>query len=68
MLLWLKESKRLPTKPHFFTSPAAEAEDGVVNGEREGEIKDGKEEANGVSLVEVDDNDDDENLGLGLDL
>lgn len=70
MLLGLKESNKLPTKPHFVTS-LGEAEDGEVNEERGGETKEGKGRANGVSLVEGDDSDDDdedEKLGLGLGL
>jgi hypothetical protein len=70
VLLGLKESNKLPTKPHFFTS-LGEAEDGEVKEER-GETKEGKGRANGVSLVEGDDSDDDddedEKLGLGLGL
>lgn len=65
MLLGLKESNRLPTKPHLFT---LEVEDGEVNElERGGEIKEGKAKANGVSLGEGDD-DEDEDLGLGFGL
>jgi hypothetical protein len=69
LLLGLKDSNKLPTKPHFCTSPG-EAEDGEVNEESGGETKEGKGRANGVSLVEGDDSDDDEdeNLGLGLGL
>lgn len=70
MLFGLKESNRLPTKPHFCTS-FGEAEDGEVNGESVGEMKEGNGKANGVSLVEGDDNDEDdegENFEVGLQL